>query len=89
MKLDIQVKDSNGFDLHLGDYVELVDWGKGESSLGITEIIWDDKEGRISCRPLLIEDAYDFFTKALPRSRKVYELDLSNMEKRLHDESNI
>lgn len=74
MKIETTMKDRDGRDIEIGDSVELFDWGhtsSGNGSLGIVKVIWDVDEGRVSCEPCIVEDAYDFWTKALPRSRKV------------------
>lgn len=71
MKIDIEKKDRTGTPLEIGDKVELYDWGRTPNLIGIVEIVWDVDEGRVSCDPTLVEDAYDFWTKALPRCRKV------------------
>jgi len=63
--------DFYGKRLEIGDLVELYNWGAGGESLGIVELVWDVDEGRVSCVPLIVEDAYDFWTKALPRCVKI------------------
>ncbi len=64
-------RDFYGKSLEIGDLVELYDWGAERKSLGIVELVWDVDEGRVSCFPLIIEDAYDFWTKALPCCVKI------------------
>ncbi len=73
MKIDVKMNDRDGKPLEIGDSVELFDWGHGlaVSSLGTAKIIWDYDEGRVSCDPMIVENSYDFWTKALPRSRKL------------------
>ncbi len=72
MKIEVKMKDKDGYDLEIGDKVELFDWGKVKKSLGIVEIIWDVDEGRVSSYPLIVEDNYDFWTKCLPQSKKIH-----------------
>ena len=67
MKILINKTDKNGNELNIGDIVTLFDWGGDGKQLGIVELIWDDDEGRISSTPCIVEDAYDFWCKALPR----------------------
>lgn len=71
MNIQVEVKDRNGNKIHIGDFIEIFDWAKSAKSLGIAQVIFDEDEGRVSCWPVLVEDSYDFWTKALPRSRKV------------------
>jgi hypothetical protein len=71
MKILTEITDRNGVSLELGDVVDLLNWGVEGESLGLTQIIWDVDQGRVSCDPLLVEDPYDFWTKALPRCKKV------------------
>jgi hypothetical protein len=71
MKIDVVIEDRDGTPLEIGDTVELFDWVCVKVSLGTTVISWDPDEGRVSCLPCLIDDANDFWTKALPRCRKV------------------
>jgi hypothetical protein len=71
MKIKICIKDAYNKEINIGDKVELFDWGKSGKLLGIVTVIWDTNEGRISCHPCIVEDPYDFVTKALPRCRKL------------------
>lgn len=70
MQLTINLTDKDNYPIDIGDSVRLFDWGNDKKLLGITQIVWDSNEGRISCNPCLVEDPYDFFTKALPNCRK-------------------
>jgi len=72
MKIEIEKTDRFGKPLEIGDTVELFDWGVGgdQLSLGVVTLIWDVDDGRVSCDPMVVEDAYDFWTKALPRCVK-------------------
>jgi hypothetical protein len=74
MKLDIKVTDKDKNPIEIGDSVELFDWGTCKKSLGFVKIVWCASEGRISSDPCLVEDPYDFFTKALPNCRKVMDV---------------
>ena len=71
MNINVDITDRNGFPISIGDTVELFDWGGDNKSLGIVTVSWDSSEGRVSCTPNIVDDAYDFFTKALPRSVKI------------------
>jgi len=72
MKINIELKDRDGNELKLGDKIELFDWGlKQKDSIGIATLSFDD--GRITTIPELVEDHYDFWSKALPGCRKVFE----------------
>lgn len=75
MVIKVDLKDRNGATLELGDMVELFDWSfyhrTEPVSLGIAELRSDKSEGRLSCNPTIVEDAYDFYTKALPICVKV------------------
>lgn len=71
MFIDFDVRDKNGVPINIGDTVELFDWGGDHKSLGKTVIAWDSSEGRLSCTPNIVDDAYDFFSKALPRCIKI------------------
>ncbi len=78
MIIDVPVTDRNGTPLRLGDKIELFDWGADPArSLGVVTLCWDEDEGRITCYPLAVEDAYDFWTKALPRSVKQVPVDVA------------
>lgn len=71
MKIEVEIKDRDGNPIEIGDSVELFDWGGVGRSLGVVEIVWDSTEGRVSSIPDPVQDAYDFWSKALPRCRKV------------------
>jgi len=71
MNININLKDRNGNNLELGDEIELYDWGRDAKFLGKAILEWDATEGRISCDPPIVGDAYDFFSKAIPRCQKV------------------
>ncbi len=71
MKIEAKMNDRNGIPLNIGDTVELFNWGSGFQSLGMVKLYWDSDEGRVNCNPCIVEDAYDFWTKALPRCQKV------------------
>jgi hypothetical protein len=71
MNINVDITDRNGSPINMGDSVELFDWGGAHNSLGIVTVVWDSSEGRISSTPNIVDDAYDFFTKALPRSIKI------------------
>jgi hypothetical protein len=71
MKIEIEVKDRDGNDINIGDKVEIYDWGVRKTPMGIVEIIWDVDTGSVSCQPQIVDDPYDFWSKALPRSRKI------------------
>ena len=73
MKIEVTVADKNGVPLEIGDKVEIFDWGVKPNTgpLGVVELIWDEDEGRVSCEPLLVEDAHDFWSKVLPGCVKV------------------
>ena len=71
MEIEVKMNDRNEKPIEIGDHVELFDWGQQPNCLGIVEVIWDADEGRVSCNPCIVEDAHDFWTKALPRSCKV------------------
>jgi hypothetical protein len=73
MQVNINVVDCNGNELEIGDFVDLYDWGYNSSNklLGRVEIIFDDTTGTITCEPDLINDNYDFWSKALPKCKKV------------------
>jgi len=71
MKINIDLKDRDGNNLELGDEIELYDWGRNATFLGKATLEWDADEGRISCDPRIIEDAYDFISYAIPRCRKI------------------
>lgn len=71
MNIQIDKKDREGNQLEIGDKVELFDWGDKYESLGVAELVWDNDDGRVSCDPQMNIDAYDFWTKAIPRCRKV------------------
>ena len=71
MNININLKDRNGNNLELGDEIELYDWGRDAKFLGKAILEWDATEGRISCDPPIVADAYDFFSKAIPRCQKV------------------
>ena len=73
MKIEIKKTDRFGKPLEIGDTVELFDWGSTavcQQSLGTATLTWDSHEGRVSSDPVIVEDAYDFWTKALPRCVK-------------------
>ncbi len=86
MKIEVLMKDKDGNPIEIGDKVELFNWGREERSLGIVEIIWDIDEGRVSCSPTIVEDSYDFWTKALPRSRKQFERQENKTDEEYTDE---
>jgi len=72
MQIEARMNDRNGTPLNIGDKVELFNWGfRDKESLGIVTLCWDIDEGRVNCDPCIVGDAYDFWTKALPRSQKV------------------
>lgn len=71
MRIETKMKDKNGIELNIGDTINLYDWGGSHSKIGTCVIVFDESEGRVSTEPCLIEDAYDFWSKALPRSEKV------------------
>lgn len=71
MKIEVEIKDRDGNPIEIGDSVELFDWGGVGRSLGVVEIVWDSTEGRVSSIPDPVQDACDFWSKALPRCRKV------------------
>jgi hypothetical protein len=76
MKIEVEIKDRDGNPIEIGDSVELFDWD-GEDRLGVrplgvvVEVVWDNVEGRVSSIPDPVQDAYEFWSKALPRCRKV------------------
>lgn len=71
MNLSIELRDSNGTHLKLGDVIELFDWGGKQESIGRATLCWDADEGRISTEPRLVEDPHDFWRKAMPRCKLV------------------
>lgn len=71
LQISVEMTDRNGADIALGDVIELFDWGRNPRSLGTATLIWDDDEGRVSTEPVIVEDAYDFWCKALPRCQKI------------------
>ena len=75
MNINLSIKDKDGLELNIGDCVKLYNWGCDKNGLiGEVTIIFDETEGRISCEPLLVQDAYDFISKALPRCEKILEV---------------
>ena len=71
MQINIQKKDRNGTELNIGDTIDLYDWGANGEKLATVKIVFDQDEGRVTTEPCIIDDGYDFWTKALPRSEKV------------------
>lgn len=71
MKIETPVFDRNGTPLEIGDTLDIYDWGGKCEKIGTAVLSFDEDEGRISTIPVVVEDAYDFWTKALPRSIKV------------------
>ena len=63
--------DRDGNQLSIGDKIEIYDWGRQTGSIGIVEITLASSEGRISCDPPLVTDAYDFVSKCIPRSKRI------------------
>ena len=71
MNIVVNKSDRNGQSLNIGDTVDLYDWGGGNNKLATVVLIFDDVEGRVSTEPCIVEDPYDFWTKALPRCEKI------------------
>lgn len=71
MQLSVDMKDRDGNDLKIGDLIHMYDWGGSHDSIGTAQIVWNSDEGRISTEPCLVEDPYDFWTKAIPRCTKI------------------
>lgn len=71
LHIQMQLYDRDGLPIELGDWVELFDWGASKKSLGLTKITWDHSSGRVRGEPDIVEDPYDFFSKALPRCRRM------------------
>ena len=71
MDINITKKDRNGNDLQLGDTVDVYDWGGEGTKIGTAKLTWCNDKGRVCLEPNLVEDPYDLWTKALPRSEKV------------------
>ena len=71
MNIVVNKSDRNGQSLNIGDTVDLYDWGGGNNKLATVVLIFDDVEGRVPTEPCIVEDPYDFWTKALPRCEKI------------------
>ena len=71
MNIVVNKSDRNGQSLNIGDTVDLYDWGGGNNKLATVVLIFDDVEGRVSTEPCIVEDPYDFWTKALSRCEKI------------------
>lgn len=70
MQISVTVMDRDGNELNIGDMIQLYDWDGTNKALGFGTIIWDADEGRINTEPCIVEDAHDFWTKAIPRCKK-------------------
>ena len=70
MIIELNITDKDGDELNIGDKIELYDWGVSRDFLGIGELIFCSDEGRLTTKPEIVEDAYDFYTKALKYCKK-------------------
>jgi hypothetical protein len=71
MNIEFVITDRHGANLEIGDCIEIFNWGKEGESLGQAQLIWDEDEGRVSTTPCIIDDAYDFWKKAIPNCKKL------------------
>ena len=71
MVIEVNKTDRNGNSLNIGDTIDIYDWGKEPVKIATVTLIFDDVEGRISSEPCVVNDAYDFWTMALPRCQKI------------------
>lgn len=68
IKIEETVTDRNGNQIEILDKLRIYDWNDSGRVLGEGRLIFCTNEGRLDTEPRIVEDPYDFFSKALPNS---------------------